>query len=239
VSAKLVVALDVPELARARMLVERLRRLDVLFKIGYEAYYAFGEAIVSQLTADGTPYVLDVKLHDIPRTVEAAMKALVRPGLEIVTVHALGGTEMLQTAVRAASARARELGIVEPRIFAVTILTSIGAQDLSELGLAGATGENVMRLATLAREAGCAGVVCSPQEVGEIKAFFGPRFGVLCPGVRPAGSAQGDQKRVATPSEAARGGADYVVVGRPITEATDPVAAALAILDEMKAGAGR
>src|SRR5579883_660510 len=220
------------------MLVERLRRLDVLFKIGYEAYYAFGEAIVSQLTADGTPYVLDVKLHDIPRTVEAAMKALVRPGLEIVTVHALGGTEMLQTAVRAASARARELGIVEPRIFAVTILTSIGAQDLSELGLAGATGENVMRLATLAREAGCAGVVCSPQEVGEIKAFFGPRFGVLCPGVRPAGSAQGDQKRVATPSETARGGAD-VVVGRPITEATDPVAAALGILDEMKAGAGR
>lgn len=232
-SERLVVAIDTPRLDVARTMVERLRPMHVTFKIGYEAFYGFGEAIVPQLSWGGAKYVLDLKLHDIPRTVEAAVKAFVRPGLRIITVHALGGAEMMNAAVEAASERAGELGIDPPEVFAVTVLTSIGVEDLRELGLSGGAGENVIRLAALARDAGCTGVVCSPNEVVDIKAFFGADFGAFCPGIRPSGSAYGDQKRVATPADALRAGADYLVVGRPITEAEDPVAAARAILDEM------
>ena len=239
-SNKLVIALDVPKLEQAQKLVEQLRPLGVTFKIGYEPFYGFGEAILTQLSAQKTPFVLDLKLHDIPRTVGAAVKAIVRPGLQIITVHALGGNEMMQIAVEAASERATELGIPEPQIFAVTILTSIGPEDLNELGLQGGAGENVIRLAALARDAGCGGIVCSPNEVTDIKAFFGTGFATFCPGIRPAGSAHGDQKRVATPAEALHAGADYIVVGRPVTEAADPVAAAREILEEMStAGAAR
>lgn len=234
-SRRLVVALDTPRLETARTLVERLSPLGVTFKIGYEAFYGFGETLVPQLSAGGTDFVLDLKLNDIPRTVEAALAALVRPNVRIVTVHALGGAEMMRAAVDAAAERAAELGIEPPDVYAVTILTSIGAEDLRELGLSGGPGENVIRLTALARDAGCAGVVCSPNEVADIKAFFGNDFGAFCPGIRPAGSAYGDQKRVGTPAEALRAGADYLVVGRPITEAADPVAAARAILDEMAA----
>ncbi len=239
-SNRLVIALDVPRMEQAHALVERLRPLGVTFKIGYEAFYGYGDAIMAQLSAEQTPFVLDLKLHDIPRTVEAAVKAVVRPGLRIMTVHALGGNEMMRSAVEASAARAAELGIPEPEIFAVTILTSIGAEDLNELGLMGGPGENVIRLGALARDAGCGGIVCSPNEAGDIKSFFGTGFATLCPGIRPAGSAHSDQKRVATPAGALQAGADYIVVGRPVTEAPDPVAAARAILDEMSAaGAAR
>ncbi|HXP93608.1 MAG TPA: orotidine-5'-phosphate decarboxylase [Candidatus Binatia bacterium] len=239
-SSQLVVALDVSELERARSLVELLRPLGVTFKIGYEALYAFGDALIAQLSGEQTPYVLDLKLHDIPRTVEAAVNAVVRPGLKIVTVHALGGNEMMRAAVEAASESATALGIPEPAIFAVTLLTSIGAEDLNELGLMGGPGENVIRLAALSRDAGCGGIVCSPHEAADIKSFFGTGFATFCPGIRPTGSAHGDQKRVATPAEALQAGADYIVVGRPITEADDPVAAARAILEEMSTvGAAR
>lgn len=234
-SNKLVIALDVPQLDQARTLVERLRPLEVTFKIGYEAFYGYGDALLAQLAERETPFVLDLKLHDIPRTVGAAVSAVVRPGLRIITVHALGGNEMMQSAVEAASERAAELGIPQPEIFAVTLLTSIGAEDLNELGLMGGPGENVIRLTALARDAGCGGIVCSPNEVADIKSFFGAGFATFCPGIRPAGSAHSDQKRVATPAEALQAGADYIVVGRPVTEAVDPVAAARGILDEMTA----
>jgi orotidine-5'-phosphate decarboxylase len=229
---RLIVALDVEGLDSAQALVHRLQGLDVIFKIGHEALYGYGEAIVRALGDAGARMFVDAKLHDIPRTVAAGVRALVRPGVRIVNVHALGGAEMMEAAVQAAHERARELGIDTPEIYAVTILTSISPADLGELGLSGGLGENVIRLAALARDARCAGVVCSVHEVADLKAFFGAGFGALCPGIRPAGEAHGDQKRVATPADAARAGADYIVVGRPIVQAADPRAAAERILAE-------
>jgi orotidine-5'-phosphate decarboxylase len=146
---------------------------------------------------------------------------------------------MLTAAVDAAAARAGELGIAVPKIFAVTILTSIAPEELNELGLQGGPGENVMRLAALARDARCAGVVCSPHEVRDVKAYFGASFEALCPGIRPGGSANGDQKRVSTPEVAVEAGADYLVVGRPILTAADPAAAARDILATMDAASAR
>jgi orotidine-5'-phosphate decarboxylase len=231
---RLVVALDVPNPARAAFLVERLAPLGVLFKIGYEAFYSYGDEIREALASHAAGYALDLKLHDIPRTVEAAIRAVVRPGVRLLTVHALGGAQMLDAAVRAAGERAAELSIPPPEIYAVTILTSIGEEDLGELGLLGGPGENATRLAALSRDARCAGVVCSVREVPDLKAFFGVEFGTFCPGIRPSGSAHGDQKRAATPREAREAGADYAVVGRPIVDDADPLAAARAILAELQ-----
>jgi orotidine-5'-phosphate decarboxylase len=230
---RLVVALDVPDSAWAATLVERLAPLGVLFKIGYEAFYGYGDAIRGALGAHGADYALDLKLHDIPRTVHAAVREVVRPGVALMTVHALGGAPMLEAAVEAAGERAAELGIPVPAIYAVTVLTSIGAEELGELGLSGGPGENAIRLAALARDARCAGVVCSVREVGDLKAFFGTEFGTFCPGIRPAGTSHGDQKRAATPREAREAGADYAVVGRPIVDDADPVNAARAILADL------
>jgi len=231
---KLIVALDLDDLGAAVSLVDRLAPLGVWFKVGYEPLYGYGDAIRAHLEALGANVFLDAKLHDIPRTVEAGVRALVRRGTRIISVHALGGNEMLQSAVAGAAERAAELGIEAPHIFAITLLTSIAPEDLGELGLQGGPGENVMRLSALARDARCSGVVCSPHEARDLKAYFGSDFAVLCPGIRPAGSAAGDQKRIATPQSALEAGADYLVVGRPIVQAPDPVAATRAILDEME-----
>jgi orotidine-5'-phosphate decarboxylase len=207
---------------------------DVIFKIGLESLCGYPERIFSYCEARDVRYFIDIKLHDIPRTVGAAMRQLVRPGAHIINVHALGGLEMMRAAVEAAQERASEIGVPVPHIFAVTILTSIGPEELGELGLQGGPGENAIRLAALARDAGCAGVVCSAHEVRDLKSFFGEDFLTLTPGIRPSGSAHGDQKRVMTPAEAVAAGADYLVVGRPITQAPDPLAATRAILDEMR-----
>jgi orotidine-5'-phosphate decarboxylase len=231
---RLVVALDVDGIAAARDLVARLRDLDVVFKVGYEPLFGYGEQLRRELEEAGVDVFIDAKLHDIPRTVAAAVHALVRPGVTILTVHALGGHEMMMHAVEAANEAAAKLGIEPPGIFAVTILTSIAPEDLNELGLQGGPGENVMRLAALARDARCAGIVCSAHEARDLKAYFGADFAALCPGIRPLGGTHGDQKRVATPRIAIDNGADYIVVGRPITEAADPAAAARAILEEMR-----
>ncbi len=235
---QLIVSLDVPAFATARNLVAELAPLGVWFKVGYEALYGYGEPLYAALEAADANVLIDAKLHDIPRTVEAAVRALVRPGVRLLTAHAIGGNEMLQAAVGAAGERASELGIDAPQIFAVTILTSIAPEELRELGLQGGPGENVMRLAALARDARCAGVVCSAAEVPDLKAYFGHDFAALCPGIRPGGAAHGDQKRVATPEAAVAAGADYLVVGRPIVEAADPIAAARAILKDMERAAG-
>jgi len=231
--AQLIVALDVPSAERAEELVDRLYELDVIVKVGLEALSAYPQRILSYCEARDVRVFVDAKLHDIPRTVGAAMKQLVRPNVHIVNVHALGGLEMMRAAVDAAGERASELGIATPHVFAVTLLTSIAPEDLNELGLQGGPGENAIRLAALARDAGCAGVVCSAHEVADLKHFFGDDFLTLTPGIRPAGSAHGDQKRVTTPAAAVAAGAEYIVVGRPIVEAEDPVAAARAILEEM------
>jgi orotidine-5'-phosphate decarboxylase len=233
VKTRLVVAIDVPTFVRAQTLIDALAGIDVTFKVGYEAYYGYGPELLALLESRGATYMLDVKLHDIPRTVHAGVHALVRPGVALLTVHALGGAEMMAAAVEAAEERAAELGIVPPGVLAITILTSIAAEDLNELGLSGGPGENAIRLAALARDARCAGVVCSVAEVADVKSFFGSEFIALCPGIRPGGSAHGDQRRIATPRDAHAAGADYIVVGRPIVEDVDPAAAACAILADL------
>jgi orotidine-5'-phosphate decarboxylase len=234
IAPALVVALDVPSFQRAATLVDMLAPLGVLFKIGYEAYYRYGAQIQEALEAHGAGYALDLKLHDIPNTVHAAVRAVLRPGVRILTAHALGGAAMLEAAVEAARERAAELSVPVPRIMAVTVLTSLGEADLGELGLSGGPGENVIRLAALARDARCAGVVCSVREAADLKSYFGTEFGTFCPGIRPGGSAHGDQKRAATPREAREAGVDYAVVGRPIVEDANPVEAARAILAELR-----
>lgn len=233
---RLIVALDVPVFERAARLVDALGDLDLTFKVGYEAFYGYGSKLVPLLEQRGAAYMLDLKLHDIPRTVHAAVRAVTRPGVALLTVHALGGAAMLAAAVEAAEERAAELGSAPPKIFAVTILTSIGSDELGELGLAGGPGENAIRLAGLARAARCAGAVCSVGEAVGLKRSFGADFEALCPGIRPGGSARGDQKRVATPADARTAGVDYIVVGRPIVDDADPAAAAHAILAELREG---
>lgn len=232
--SRLIVALDVPTPERAEQLIDQLYELDPVFKIGLESLFGYGPRVQAYADTRDVRTFVDAKLHDIPRTVAAAMRALVRPNVQIVTIHAIGGLDMMRAAVDAAAGRASELDIPAPHVFAVTILTSIAPEDLNELGLRGGPGENVTRLAALARDAGCSGVVCSAREARDLKGFFGDDFLTLTPGIRPVGDAHGDQKRVTTPAEAVAAGADYLVVGRPITEAADPLAAARAILDQMR-----
>jgi orotidine-5'-phosphate decarboxylase len=231
--AQLVVALDVPSADRAEELVDKLYELDVIVKIGLEALYGYPARILSYCEARDVRIFVDAKLHDIPRTVGAAMAQLVRPNVHLVNVHALGGLEMMRAAVDAAAERAAALEIEPPHVLAVTLLTSIAPEDLNELGFQGGPGENAIRLAALARDAGCSGVICSAHEVRDLKRFFGDDFITLTPGIRPIGSVHADQKRVTTPAQAAQAGTDYLVVGRPIVEAEDPVAAARAILEEI------
>ncbi|MDP9017082.1 MAG: orotidine-5'-phosphate decarboxylase [Candidatus Eremiobacteraeota bacterium] len=232
--SQLIVALDVDTFAQASGLIDTLYELDVVFKIGLESLYGYGEHLLKYMVERDVRYFVDAKLHDIPRTVGAAVTALVRPGIHIINIHAQGGNEMMISAVEAAAQRADQLGITPPHVFAVTILTSIAPEDLRELGLSGGTGENAIRLAALARDAGCTGVVCSAHEVKDLKQFFGHDFLTLTPGIRPAGSDHADQKRVMTPALAVQAGSDYLVVGRPITQAADPLQAARSILDEMR-----
>ena len=232
--SRLIVALDFPDISQAISLVDALSDFELIFKVGYEAYYRYGHELLAYLAERRLDIFLDLKFHDIPRTAAAAMRAVMRPGIRIITVHAGGGEEMMRHVVEVAAEAARELDLPVPLIFGVTILTSIAELSLPELGFTGGMGENVVRLAALARNAGCAGVVCSPHEASDLKAFFGHDFQALCPGIRPRGSASEDQQRVATPSQAIAAGADYLVVGRPITGAVDPAGVVRAILEEMR-----
>ena len=232
--AQLVVALDVPAPEDAERLVDELYELDLIYKIGLESLYGYGDRLFSYFEARDVRHFIDAKLHDIPRTVAAGVKQLVRHGTHIINVHALGGPAMMRAAVEAANERAAELGLSPPHVFAVTILTSMTQGDLLDVGLTGTPTENVVRLAQLARRAGCTGVVCSAQEAADVKAAAGQDFLTLTPGIRPAGAAHGDQMRVTTPTQAVRAGSDYLVVGRPITQAQDPLEAARAILEEMR-----
>jgi orotidine-5'-phosphate decarboxylase len=231
--SQLVVALDVQSPDDAERLIDELYELDLVYKVGMESLYGYGERVFSYMEARDVRHFIDAKVHDIPRTVAAAVKQLVRYGTHIINVHALGGTEMMRAAVEASNERADELGMARPHVFAVTVLTSMTEADLLDVGLGGDPLENAMRLARLAKDAGCSGVVCSAHESRDIKTALGTDFLTLTPGIRPSGSAHGDQKRVTTPADAVRAGADYLVVGRPITQAPNALAAACAILDEM------
>jgi orotidine-5'-phosphate decarboxylase len=238
VSAQLVVALDFPSPGEAEALVDTLYELDPIFKIGLESLFGYGDRLFAYLEARDVRHFIDAKVHDIPRTAAACIAQLVRHGTHIVNVHALGGVEMMRASVEAAQRRAAEIAAAAPYVFAVTILTSMSPQEVAEVGLSGTPEQNATHLARLASQAGCAGVVCSAQEVQAIKTALGPAFLTLTPGIRPSGSESGDQQRVTTPAQAVRVGSDYLVVGRPITQARDPLAAAKAILDEMREASG-
>jgi orotidine-5'-phosphate decarboxylase len=189
-----------------------------MLKVGLELFAAEGPAAVRGAAALGLPVFLDLKLHDIPRTVEGAARSAAATGAALVTVHAAGGPRMVEAAVRGSGGRLR--------ILAVTVLTSLDAEALRRIGFSGSPEEAAVRLARLAVEAGAGGVVCSPLEVAAVRAAVGPEPLLVVPGVRPPGTAAGDQARVATPAEAVRAGADVLVIGRPLRDAADPAAAA-------------
>lgn len=229
--AELIVALDVSTVAEADALVARLGDTVSFYKIGLELFSAEGPDVVRRVTAQGKRVFLDLKLHDIPRTVARAVTAGAALGVNLMTVHASGGRAM----IRAAAEAARACGASAPRILAVTALTSLDQCDLTDFGITRPLREHVTAMGVLAvSAAGADGIVCSPQEVAAMRAVLGPGALLVTPGVRPAGTAVGDQKRVATPAAAVRDGSTHLVIGRPIVEAPDPRAAALAIQAEMR-----
>jgi len=226
-------ALDFPSWTAAEPFARAVAPEVGLLKVGLELFAAEGPAAV-RAAARLAPVFLDLKLHDIPNTVEGAARSAAASGASLLTVHAGGGPEMVRAAVRGA-ARFAELHPEEApaRILAVTVLTSLDEPALDRIGLAGPPEAAVVRLARLAVEAGARGVVCSPLEVAAVRAALGPEPLLVVPGVRPAGAARGDQARIATPAEAVRAGADILVVGRPLRDAPDPAAAARAIAAEL------
>jgi len=237
--SRLAVALDLPTrgalLAAARALAPEAGVL----KLGLEAFVSQGPELVKEIAASGARVFLDLKLHDIPNTVGRAAAAAVTTGASLVNCHAAGGPAMMTAFGEEARAAAAKAGLPRPALLAVTVLTSLDAEALARIGLVGTPREAALRLALLAREAGLDGVVCSPEEIEAIRAACGPGFLLVVPGVRPAGAETGDQKRVATPGDAIRAGADLLVVGRPILGAPDRVAAARAVVAEIAAALGQ
>ncbi len=229
---RLVVAADSSDRQRLLNLAVTVRPVVGMIKLGLEAFIACGPSLVREVHELGLSVFLDLKLHDIPHTVERAAAQAASLGVRLLTVHAGGGEAMLRAAVAGAAAGA-PTGAPPPVVRAVTVLTSLDDEMLQALQMPGTAGERVRAWAELAYRAGCGGIVCSPHEVAAMRAAFGPGFVLLSPGIRPVGGAAGDQKRVATPRAAVQAGATYLVVGRPITEAADPRAAAEAILAEM------
>ncbi len=229
---RLAVALDFPDEHEALKLVDRLGQTCQWYKVGMELYYTAGNRIVQQLRDRGFSVFLDLKLHDIPNTVAGAVRSATQAGASLLTIHASGGAAMMQAAAEAASAPG------SPRLLAVTVLTSMDANELAGIGITASPAEQVLRLAKLAQASGIDGMVCSPEEVDLLRRETGPDSLLVIPGIRPAGSAVpgvfgDDQKRIATPAQAIARGASMLVVGRPIARAQDPAAAARAILQEI------
>lgn len=236
VKDKLIIALDVADLKAAEDLVTRLAPHVGMFKVGLELYTAVGPAAIQLIKERGGRVFADLKLHDIPNTVSQAARALVRYGVDMLNVHAAGGRKMLQTTAEAVKEEAYKQGRKPPLLIAVTVLTSLDETSLKhEVGIERGLEEQVVHWAKLARECGLDGVVASPQELEAIRGACGPDLVIVTPGIRPAGSQAHDQRRVLTPAEAVRKGATYLVVGRPVTSAPDPVAAVASILGEMGA----
>lgn len=228
--AELIVALDVQTRAEAVEKVKAIGDGVGFYKIGLELFTAEGPDVVKAVKDLGKRVFLDLKFHDIPRTVERAVRSGGKLGVDLMTIHSVGGRAM----IRAAADAAAEFGEARPRILAVTVLTSLDAGDLADIGVAGRTpADQVRAMASFATENGADGLVCSPMEVGALSRALKAGTLFITPGVRPAGSAVGDQKRVATPADAVRDGSTHLVVGRPILAAADPVAAARAIRAEM------
>ena len=240
---KLIVALDVPSSNAAVQVAERLRGHVGMFKVGSELFCAEGPVMVRNLVAGGEKVFLDLKFNDIPNTVRAAACQVAQLGVSMFNVHATGGRKMMEAALEGANEGAGNAGKPRPLVLAVTVLTSLAAGDLAEIGLGGSPEQAVVRLARLAQAAGLDGVVASAREINAIRQACGPHFVIVTPGIRPAFMPDGvaparskpdDQARIATPIAAIRSGADFLVVGRPITQAPDPAAAADAIVNEME-----
>lgn len=225
---RIIVALDYPEAEPALALAKRLNPTLCKLKVGKELFVAAGPQLVQALVASGYDVFLDLKFHDIPNTVARACKAAARLGVWMLNVHASGGIAMM----RAAREALDEMG-PRPRLIAVTVLTSLSRPDLAAIGLDLPPEEHVLRLARLTHEAGLDGVVCSAREAERLRRELGSSFLLVTPGIRPTGSTQDDQQRVLTPIQALRAGADYLVVGRPVTRAPDPVAALQNLHDEI------
>ena len=230
ISAKdrLAVALDFADEHEALKLVDRLGQICQWFKVGMELYYATGNRIVQQLRDRGFNVFLDLKLHDIPNTVAGAVRSATQAGASLLTLHASGGAAMMSAAAEAASAPG------SPRLLAVTVLTSMDANELAGIGITASPAQQVLRLAKLAKKSGIDGMVCSAEEVAALRKETGPNTLLVVPGIRPAGGAIDDQKRIATPAQAIADGASMLVVGRPITRAADPAEAARTILEQIE-----
>ena len=225
---RMIVALDVPDSAAAAAAVREIGDAATFYKVGLELFIADGPAVLGMLRDSGKKVFLDLKLHDIPRTVGRAVKSCLRYGVDFLTLHASGSSAM----IRAAADAVGESGAAA-KLLAVTVLTSLDDGDLARIGVGRPMAEQVMALGRLAVDSGAHGLVCSPKEAGALRAALGSLPELVTPGVRPAGSDVGDQKRVATPGQAVKDGSTHLVVGRPILEAADPCAAARAIVAEM------
>ncbi len=223
---RLIVALDVGNASAAQVLVQRIGEAAGIYKVGLQLFAAEGPGIVRDLVHSGRRVFLDLKLHDIPNTVSHAVKAAVQMGAHMITVHATGGSAMLRAAADAAGE-----GVT---VLAVTVLTSLTDEDLHDTGISGRVRDQAVRMAALAQNAGCKGIVTSPLEASALRKALGENFTIVTPGVRPAGSDRNDQSRTATPAEALESGASHIVVGRPVTHAADPAQAANAIIAEME-----
>jgi len=232
---KLIVALDVDNTHKALELVSALRGVAGMFKIGMQLFTAAGPALVRQIVNSGERVFLDLKYHDIPNTVALAGVEATRLGVSIFNIHASGGGEMMRRTADSVAECAAGEGLARPLVIAVTILTSANEDTVAAVGFGSGPAELVPRLAQLAEAYGMDGVVASPREITTIRAAVKkPGFVVVTPGVRPAGAALFDQKRVTAPREAFLAGADYIVVGRPILDAADPARAAQQVLDELE-----
>jgi orotidine-5'-phosphate decarboxylase len=225
---RLMLPLDVPTVDEARVLVEKTAGAVGIYKIGMELQFAGGLELARQLASEGHKIFLDVKLHDIDNTIYSAVRNVAKMGMRFMTLHAYPKT------MRAAVEAIREDGVTDLCLLGVTVLTSMDDDDLHEAGYRGRVAELVARRAADARTAGMGGIVCSPQEAASMRPVLGDELVMVTPGIRPAGSAAGDQKRIMTPGDAIRAGSDYLVVGRPISKADDPRAGAEAVVAEIE-----
>ena len=233
---RLIVALDVDELEQATEFVRQLSGEVGMFKIGKQLFTHAGPQAVRQIQELGGEIFLDLKFHDIPNTVAKAAIEATRLGVKMFNVHASGSLEMMRLTAKEVTRVCRQQKLRKPIMLAVTVLTSLNQDDLQRVGVERKVADQVVRLALLTQEAAMDGVVASPHEVADIRAACGRRFVIVTPGIRPSDGKRNDQQRVMTPQDAIRGGVDYIVVGRPIIEAKDPVAAARAIVADMQLG---
>lgn len=235
---RLIVALDLSDSARAKALVASLVPEVGMFKVGKQLFVNSGPEIVRMIHDLGGEVFLDLKFHDIPHTVAAAAVEATRLGVKMFNVHISGGHEMMRQTAAAVEEVCGKEGLQHPSVLGVTVLTSLDGPDLETQGIAGGVTAQVVRLAQMAQGADLAGVVCSAREVSDIRRACGGSFTLVTPGIRPIGQETGDQKRIMTPGDAVRAGIDYIVVGRPITGADDPVQAASLVVREMNEASG-